>query len=109
MLIYLNDDFKEGETEEQLFKDMFYFVGGKYEKYDHDEDKNNNIEVTYDDTVSSKQIKYLVKKNGLNMSPQKFKTYLESSGCYTKSFKDTNNKLIRGWAGLVVNSNAEDD
>lgn len=104
-------DFKEGETEEQLFKEMFYFVGSKYESYNvqDGETLKTHLEVSYDDTVSSKQIKYLVKKNGLNMSPQKFKTYLESCGCYTKSFKDSNNKLIRGWAGLVVNSNAEQD
>jgi hypothetical protein len=43
------------------------------------------------------------------MSPQKYKMYLESSGCYTKSYKDSSNKLVRGWAGLVVNPTAEDD
>jgi hypothetical protein len=101
------NDFKEGETEEQLFKEMFYFVGSKYEKYG--DDGTDTVEVTYDDVISSKQLKYLVKKNGLNMSPQKYKMYLESSGCYTKSYKDSSNKLVRGWAGLVVNPTAEDD
>lgn len=84
------NDFKEEEKEEDIFYSLFNFVG--------DESWNDKKQ----DWVSIDQIKYLLQKSHISLSPQKYKTYLLSKGCM-KIRKTINNKKIQVWINIQIN------
>jgi hypothetical protein len=96
-------DFKEGETEYTLLDDFLLYKGQEYTGWD-----NGAVQKTvgYDDIVSTKKLKYLVVKNKINMSPQKYNKYLTSKGGIKgKIMRD--GKSFDGWRNLKIQDEDE--
>ena len=86
------NDFKEEEREEDKFMALFNYPGDNEWK---DEKK---------DWVSIDQIKMLLRKAHIALSPQKYKNYLQGKGCLKgKRLDDYTGKRVNCWIGLQVN------
>jgi len=85
-------DFQEEEKEEDIFLSLFRFVGDK--DWDGDEE----------DWISKDKIKFLQKKAGIGLSPQKYKNYLLGKGCIQSKRTDKyTEKRVNCWVNLQVN------
>ena len=84
-------DFQDEEKEEDIFLSLFTFVGDK----DWEEEGK--------DWVSIDQIKHLLRKAHVSLSPQKYKNYLLGKGCMKTKRTDSNEKRINCWVNMQVN------
>ena len=94
-------DFKEAETEYTLLDELLLYKGQTYDDWDSEKDCSIQKQVGYDDIVSTKQLRYLITKKQINMSPQKYNKYLTSrGGIKCKIMRD--GKSFDGWRSLRI-------
>ncbi len=98
------DDFKEEETDEKKFLDMFRFPDDKdwnsnNNDNDSDEEDCNDTERDY---VFVKEINYMIQKKGIAVSAQKYKKWLQKRGCVKpeKKEKNSNDQYAVVWKNI---------
>ena len=94
-------DFKEAETEYTLLDELLLYKGQTYDDWDSEKDCTIPKKVGYDDVVSTKQLRYLITKKQINMSPQKYNKYLTSRGGIKCKIK-RDGKAFDGWRSLKI-------
>ena len=94
-------DFKEAETEYTLLDELLLYKGQTYDDWDSEKDCSIPKKVGYDDVVSTKQLRYLITKKQINMSPQKYNKYLTSRGGIKCKIK-RDGKAFDGWRSLKI-------
>ena len=98
-------DFKEAESEYTVLDEILSYKGDPYDGWDAQEGTIKKV-VSYDDVVPTKQLKYIISKKNINMSPQKYNKYITSrGGVKTKVKKD--GKTSDGWRFLRLNDDNE--
>ena len=91
-------DFVEEETDENKFNMLFNFLGS--------EGWNEGSK----DWVSIEQINYLLKKAGINASPQKYKNWMFKNGaCKCKRLDDSCGKRVGAWVNIQVNEGKKEE
>tara|TARA_R110000744_G_scaffold141264_2_gene252638 strand:- start:1552 stop:4029 length:2478 start_codon:yes stop_codon:yes gene_type:complete len=91
------DDFTEEETDESKFNLLFNFIGG--EGWCEGEK----------DWCSIEQVNYMLRKAGINASPQKYKNWMYKNGaCKCKRLDDSSNKRVGAWVNIQLNQGSKD-
>tara|TARA_R110000796_G_scaffold189329_1_gene306214 strand:- start:242 stop:646 length:405 start_codon:yes stop_codon:yes gene_type:complete len=90
------EDFKDEEKEEDIFISLFNFVG------DTDWDEKGK------DWVSIDQIKHMLRKSHITLSPQKYKNYLLGKGCMKTKRTDSSDKRINCWVNIQINEKKQE-
>ena len=94
-------DFSEAENEYQAIDDLFSYMGSSHQEYNHDTNVFETKPITEEHHLTAKKIKYLVEKNNINMSSQKYNKYLISKGCI-RGQKGIDGKVTKVVFGIVL-------
>ena len=92
------EDFKDDETDESKFYDLFTFMGDK--GYDLESEK---------DFVSISMVNVLLRKAGIAASPQKYKNWLMSKGAVKAKRQGSDGKRVNAWVYVQVNEDKKDE
>ena len=90
-------DFKEDETDESKFYDLFSFDGD----INYDEDGLDWISITV--------IGMLLKKNKINASPQKYKNWLLKKGCAKCKKTKKDGKRVNAWINIQLDKGKKEE
>ena len=90
-------DFKEDETDESKFNELFSFDG------------DINFDPEGLDWLSISVIGMLLKKNKINASPQKYKNWLLKKGCAKCKKTKNDGKRVLSWVNIQIYEGVEDD
>lgn len=97
------EDFKEEETDEKRFLDMFLFASDGWDKKQDDNDDDDDNITPNRDYLFITEIKYMIQNSGISVSPQKYKKWLQKKGCVKDAShkeKNSNGKYGTVWRNL---------
>ena len=100
-------DFSELENEYQAIDDLFSYMGMDQNVYNYDLGKSEVKPITEESYETSKKIKYLIEKNNINMSSQKYNKYLITKGCITRASTTIDGKSTKVIRGIVFTGQEE--
>ena len=106
------EDFKEEETDEKKFCDMFRFPDDKDWNDNYNSDDEEECQDSDErDYLFVTEINYMIKKKGIAVSAQKYKKWLQKRGCEKPQQKkrNTNGQYAVVWTNIRKRKNNDDD
>lgn len=93
------EDFKEEDTDEMKFNNLFTF----------ETDPEYRVDDSSIDWLSVDVINIILRKNKINLSPQKYKSLLLKNGCVKCKKTKNDGKRVLSWVNIQIYDGVEDD